>query len=386
MSHTIEREIKWRRENGKQEGFDTLKACKPIVAVGANRPLDDELMMADYFHGRDGLGDIHSTHPHLTPQQTWESLFFSPTENGTATSTVESVLDPSQHSFIASKEPAHKEMLRVLRENEPDTITIVAVGPLTNLALAAAEDPETFLRVKEVVVMGGTINLPGNVTPVAEFNTYADSTAAARIYALTSPRPQSTLPPTNPLSPIQLPAYPPVLSKRLSLKLFPLDITHHHDITRGAFTKKIAPMTAAGSPLAEWLSIILAHSFATVDRLHPGHDGDKAALSLHDPLCVWYALTRDSAAAKAAAQEGKQGWWKLAANGPEDIRVETTGQWTRGMCVVDRRNRKRRDDDLVSSSDHGHWLSNLAGNRVERMVESPGTAVFGGFLLDRIFG
>jgi inosine-uridine nucleoside N-ribohydrolase len=182
------------------------------------------------------------------------------------------------------------------------------------------------------------------------------------------------MPPLKLVGRLALPPYPESLTKQLNLTLFPLDLTLTHEITRGEFRRRISPFIASGSPLAEWVSTLLAHCFCQVDSMHPGYDGDKASLSLHDPVCVWYAITKHFPQ------------WTLSAKSPEDIRIETTGQWTRGMCVIDRRNRKRHDDDVVRSNDHGRWLSNRAGNRINRMVTSPGSGVFVDFLLRRLFG
>jgi inosine-uridine nucleoside N-ribohydrolase len=319
--------------------------------------------------------------------------------------------------FQPSQRRSHEEILRLLRENEPDTITIVAIGPLTNLAIAAAQDPETFLRVKDIIVMGNTINEPGNVrqppppiypptsipeppfrlikapqtllrtslnirnqvTPVAEFNTYADSIATARVYALTSPSPNSTVPPSPPALPgskslPHLAPYPSKLSRQLNLTVFPLDITTPHKITRGQVKQTIQPLIEAGSPLAEWTAAFLNSTFDKVESLMEGVSGDSVGLELHDPLCIWYALTHDDAG------------WKIKKD--EDIRIETTGQWTRGMTVVDRRGRKKRapdDSEGEIPGDAGNWLSPNAGNRVGRCVQSPGVDLFAPYLLRRIF-
>ncbi|KAI9713824.1 MAG: hypothetical protein M1820_000554 [Bogoriella megaspora] len=415
LFHTIEKELEWRKNSGRTGGFETLKKFKPKVAVGADEPLADQLLMADYFHGIDGLGGIHSSHPHLSPSDTWKNLFTEALASGS--SEEKEAAHELQHSdtlFTPISTPAHEEILRLLRENPPNSITIIAIGPLTNLARTAATDPETFLRVKEVVVMGGAISEPGNVcdtipstqppstppspppliTPTAEFNIYADSIAASRIFALTSPNPSSTMPPPPPSSssnpppppPPFLGPYPPSLSQRLNLTLFPLDITTTHLLTRSQFHRTVSPLVSSGSPLAKWCTAFMDSTFSKMESLMerlPGADPGDVGLSLHDPLCVWYVLTQGGS---------RRGQWKKG--GEEDVRVETSGQWTRGMCVVDRRGRREIGDgegEVVGEKgevkgDHGGWLSRSRGNRVRRVVETPGVEVFAGELLERIFG
>jgi inosine-uridine nucleoside N-ribohydrolase len=66
---------------------------------------------------------------------------------------------------------------------QPGEITLVAVGPLTNLALALQKEPQLSTAVKEVVIMGGAVESPGNVTALAEANIHADPEAAAIVFA-----------------------------------------------------------------------------------------------------------------------------------------------------------------------------------------------------------
>jgi inosine-uridine nucleoside N-ribohydrolase len=305
----------------------------------------------------------------------------------------------SEH-FRPSSKPAHLEILNILRENPSDAITIVALGPLTNLALAVAEDPETFLKAKEIVVMGGAIHVTGNTTPVAEFNTYADPVATARLFALTSPRPASTMPPqAKHLSPH--PVYPDRLSRLLKVTLLPLDITTPHILVKSVFDAKVRPLIASGSPLAEWIDAFMQKTYNHIKSMHQGQSDP--GLSLHDPLCIWYMLLHSSPE------------WRGSPKGLEDIRIETTGQWTRGMHVVDQRNRRKvgrdyyvRDAEHMTANASGTtealekrqteievdevlgdtmgWLTASKGNRINRIVSSPGNDIFGPHLLERLFG
>jgi inosine-uridine nucleoside N-ribohydrolase len=116
------------------------------VAAGADRPLARELFVAAYVHGESGLDGP------VLPQQEG-----APVE---------------QHAvdFLAE---------RIL--GSPRAVTLVPVGPLTNIALLLARYPEAAENVERVVIMGGAI-AEGNVTPAAEFNIYVDPEAAWRVF------------------------------------------------------------------------------------------------------------------------------------------------------------------------------------------------------------
>ena len=234
------------------------------------------------------------------------------------------------------------------------------------------------MKAKEVIVMGGSIDEPGNITPVGEFNCIADALAAARVYALTSPNPSSTMPPV--IEPSTLPPYPEkgeVGDRRLNVTMFPLDITSPHTLRRDEAEAKTKPLIGKDSPLAEWVGAFLSATFQKTESLHHGQEGGSTSMQLHDVVCIWYALTSST---RPESWQMKRG---------EDIRVETQGQWTRGMCVVDRRDRKMLDNDdgeSQDSGDTGGWLSILRGNRVNRCVGTPGTRALAPLLLDTIFG
>lgn len=226
--------------------------------------------------------------------------------------------------------------------------------------------------------MGGAVGVPGNMTPVGEFNTIADAVAAARVYALTSPEPESTMPPFG--SATALPEYPPAEDlgdRRLKVVKMPLDVTTPHTLRRDEVHAKVKPLAGMGSPLAEWVLAFTDHSFGKMESLHAGHEvgGASTASSLHDPVCVWYAITGEKQAEE----------WELVKG--EDIRIETVGQWTRGMCVVDRRDRKKAvEGEAEVEGDMGDWLDWRKGNRIDRCVGTPGERVLAGILLETIFG
>jgi purine nucleosidase len=126
----------------------TVELCGANVPVysGAESPLLRKLVIADWFHGADGLGD---------------------------------------HGYKPTKrraEPHHAvdALIETVRQNPG--IEVVTLGPLTNLAMALLREPKLAASVKRCVVMGGAPCCEGNVTPAAEFNIWVDPEAARIVF------------------------------------------------------------------------------------------------------------------------------------------------------------------------------------------------------------
>ena len=118
-----------------------------VVAPGADRPLTREQFVAAYVHGDTGLDGPDLPAPTRAP------------------------LPQHAADFLAATALA-----------APEPVTLVPVGPLTNVALLLARYPEAAARIDRIVLMGGSI-AEGNVTPAAEFNIWCDPEAARRVFS-----------------------------------------------------------------------------------------------------------------------------------------------------------------------------------------------------------
>ena len=131
-------------EMGVQNALYTAELCGKSIPVhaGAALPLVRSFATAQHVHGVDGMGDIGL-----------------PLKGRAATS----------NNAVAA-------MIQAFRK-EPGELELVALGPLTNLALAIRIEPQFASWVKRCVIMGGTGVLPGNATPLSEFNWWIDPEA-----------------------------------------------------------------------------------------------------------------------------------------------------------------------------------------------------------------
>lgn len=216
----------------------------PLIAVGAAEPLARQLVTATRYHGEDGLGDLGD----------WPGV-----GRGEMPGAVATMLDRARR---------HQRLL-----------TLLALGPLTNLALALKADLAAMRFVGRVVAMGGAVDVPGNVTPGAEFNMHVDPEAAHR-----------------------------VLAGGLSLDLVPLDATRQAVLPRAGLKKALSRAPGA---LASRITAFSDRAF----RLD--HAGGAQGMALHDPLALALAIDPTLAQWEAVHLEiGPEGETRRAAGEP----------------------------------------------------------------------
>ena len=118
------------------------------VFMGADRPLKRDFVNALDTHGSDGLGE--SFLPQV-PEEEYER-----------------------------QEMNAVQFMQETLQREP--VSVIALGPMTNLAILIEKDPSSFGKIQEIVSMGGTFRSHGNCSPVAEYNYWCDPDAAAIVY------------------------------------------------------------------------------------------------------------------------------------------------------------------------------------------------------------
>jgi inosine-uridine nucleoside N-ribohydrolase len=182
------------------------------VAAEASHPLLRRLATASHVHGANGLAGVDFPEPKIKPV----------------------------------RETAPEIIRRIVREN-PGEITLVAVGPLTNVALALRSDPELAGMIPAITIMGGSLS-GGNITPAAEFNLYVDP-EAARI----------------------------VFDANIPLTMVGLDVTRKCLLSE----QQIKQLEAAQNPVSQAAGKIMR---ATWERMRQG--GEVTVIALHDALAV----------------------------------------------------------------------------------------------------
>jgi len=172
-------------------------------------------------------------------------------------------------------------LIDTLRSEAAGTVTLCALGPLTNIAMALVKTPDIAERIAELVVMGGTCSELGNVTPAAEFNIYVDPHAAAI-----------------------------VLDSGIPITMIPLDVTHQVLTTPERLTALRGLGNRCGSAVAALL--------AAFERRRRGGGFGARRRALHDPCVIGYLL-------RPALFGGRE----------VNVAIETESPLTLGMTVAD---------------------------------------------------
>lgn len=182
---------------------------------------------------------------------------------------------------LRSRHPAEKILCDTIR-GAPEEVTIIALGPLTNIARALQRDPEIEFLVRQIFMVGGAVEAPGNITAAADFNFYADPWAARTVF-----------------------------QSRLTKTLVPLDVTNPVMLALGDMEMLPDEETRLGMLLRS----MLLPAFRAYRQCY-GLEG----VHVHDVLVYYAALHPEWITTKVMAGD-----------------VETQGELTRGMTVFDRR-------------------------------------------------